>query len=165
MVLGGFLVFLGSVTPSRQYIPRECLFLPRTEPIRGRSCMVWPSSPLFIYGSTLGGSYDPRKTEEVHPPPSSPPHHHPRFINKHTGRIGGDAVRLNRVSEFQTRDWMNRNFGRANTTATLLHRGQIFDRLQPACVCVCFGCVLECVFFSERVNPGIFSQITLICAH
>ena len=46
---------------------------------------------------------------------------------------------------------MNRNFGRANTTTALLHRGQIFDRLQPArarvCVCLlclCFGVCILC---------------------
>lgn len=42
------------------YIPWECLFLTCTEPIRGLSCIVWPTSPPFIYGSTFGGSYDPR---------------------------------------------------------------------------------------------------------
>lgn len=106
--------------------------------------MVWTSSPLFIYGSTLGGSHDPRKTEEVPLPPNPP-----RFINKHTGHIGGDAVRLNHVSELPP-------IGRSETLAKQILLPHfctvgkyLIDCRLCVCVCVCFVCVLECVFFLE----------------
>lgn len=75
------------------------------------------------------------------PCPPNPPRP-PRFINKHTGQSGGDAVRLNRVSQRPV-------IGRTETLAEQIllphfSTGQIFDRLQFVCLlCWCFGvCVL-----------------------
>lgn len=52
--ISGFLVSWKCHIFTLIYIPPECSFLPCTEPIRGRSCVVWTSSPPFIYGSTSG---------------------------------------------------------------------------------------------------------------
>lgn len=53
-VISGFLVSWKCHIFTPIYIPPDCSFLPCTEPIRGRPCVVWTSSPPFIYGSTLG---------------------------------------------------------------------------------------------------------------
>lgn len=87
--------------------------------------------------SFMDPSWEDRMTPDR---PRKCPDPTPRFINKHTGHCGGDAVRLNL---FHSDPWLEE----PKLWQILLPHfctGQIFDRLQLVCLlCWCFGvCVL-----------------------
>lgn len=116
---------------------------------------VEPTIHLWIH---VGRMHDPRKTEEVPLPPAPP-----RFINKHTGHIGGDAVRLNHVSERPP-------IGRSETLAKqilLPHFCTVGKYLIDCrlCVCVCLLCLCFGVCVLSRGMEGGNWAFSVMIAH
>lgn len=128
--------FLGSVTPSHQYIYPECVHSWHA-PNQSGTGPAWCGRRA--HHSFMDSRWEDRMTPER---PRKCPCPHPRFINKHTGHIGGDAVRLNHVAERPP-------IGRSETLAEqilLPHFCTVGKYLIDCRLCVCFVCVLKPVF-------------------
>lgn len=163
-------LFLGTLTPCRIiYTPRVFIAaVPRTN--QGRvlhGVAVEPTIHLWMHVDRMTSD----RVRKCPPPLPSPPSLHPplpHFINKHTGHSGGDAVRLNRVSERPA-------IGGTETLAKqilLPHFCTVGKYLTDCRLCVCVFALL--VFWSvcslwrgEGGSLGIFSAILmfLIFAH